>query len=174
MALADYSTSVEKIAALKAAMIDPSIVTLLSNNATLNTTETIYITYSPVPTVDAISLYSSHPNNYIIVDTGHAVKGSSATTPVIYIKDSDITYSDPITTYQDRLSYILSTPQTFTSSTFTIGTYGSLFFIAYQLKINKGGDLNFVSDVPGCIPIPFGENISSLTGASYINVPSDW
>lgn len=174
MALADYSTSVEKIAALKCAMLDPSIVTLLNNGATLNTTETIHIVYCHGLVVDGISLYSSHPNNYIIVETGHAVKGQYANTPVLYVKDSDIVYSDPVTTYQDRLAYILSTPQTITSSTFIIGANGSLLFIMYQLKIDKGGELLFQGDVTGCIPIPFGESITSLTGASYINLPAGW
>lgn len=174
MALADYDTAAEKIAALKAAMIDPSIITLLSNGATLNTTETIYIAYCHSLYVDSISLYTSHPNNYIIVETGHAVKGHYANTPVLYVKDSDIVYSDPITTYQDRLAHMLSTPQTITSSTFTIGANGSLLFITYALKIDKGGELLFQGDVTGCIPIPFGESITSLTGVSYIDLPADW
>lgn len=175
MALADYSTSVEKIAALKCAMIDPSLANIVEYGGSLVTTETVFIVYTTDFTIDGINMLTEHGADHIRIDSGHTVSGYTAYEPIIYIKDSDIVYTNPITTYQDRLSYIFSTPQIFSSSGFTVGENGLLIFSVFELYINKGGLLRMWDTPSHYIPIPSGEIISdSTSGIAYINAPSDW
>lgn len=174
MALADYSTSIEKIAALKCAMMDPALVTLSSYGGSLTTTETVYIINGERYMIDGIETRLAYAKNALIIGSAHTISGLYDYDAFFYIKDSDIIYTDPITTYQNRLSYIFSTPQIFSSSVFDIGVNGSLLFALNDIRINKGGTIYIHNSISESVPIPAGETISNVAGVSYLDVPSDW
>ena len=173
MVLADYDTAVEQIAALKCAMMDPSLVNIVSYNGTLTTTEKVFIINWYDLKIDGVEMFDAHGGNNIVIDSGHTVSGYYSDNLIMYIKDSDIIYTDPITLYQDRLAYSFSTTQIISSSVFSVGVNGSLLFGRDSVKVNKSGLISIKSPSE-CIPIPAGETIGSVGNVTYFDVPSDW
>lgn len=180
MPLADYDTSVEKIAALKAAMIDPALVYLATSN--FITDDNIY-TISRRYSIGGFQAGQRHDNNLSI--PSRIAIGTSLTDiyGLYYIKDSDITYSDPITTYQDRLAMIIESNiqimDGFTST--NAGTYGSMILSVEDENSIKINDIsincyNRYSSIPFQIVVAAGSNFKSSgsEGIEYIDLPADW
>ena len=182
MPLADYDTSVEKIAALKVAMIDPALVQIKNGliDKPYTVTEDIHIFYTDkldqVIGVDR-ELFDSSVHTrpiHILMQSGEILDNFDT---LMFIKDSDIVYSNPITTYQDRLATIYSTIGTnITSGTVTVGTNGSILLLSHLLQWTNNEYLAR-SAVNQPLPIPAGMQFNvNISGAivKYFNVAADW
>lgn len=178
MALADYSTSVEKIAALQAALMDPAIMQITLSPFT--TTETIYIIRSISLSLNGVDFA---PSNGMKIDSGNDVdlyNGAPFDFYILYVKDSDIVYSDPVSTYQDRLEkiytgqYIDPAPDT----PFTTGQYGSISVNPYSVDtITPYGILYYGTGEQGLYkPYPISTQLKngSSNTSLYFDVPVDW
>lgn len=180
MPLADYDTSVEKIAAYKAALIDPALIQIATSNFTTN--DNIY-TINRDYQINAYSTAYEHDNHLSV--TGRIANNTALTgiNTLLYINDSDIVYPDPITTYQDRLAMIIESDiQVMRSYTPTdAGTYGSMILEVsegYVIEINNESTRcsTEYTTIPFQIVVPFGNNFRASIGKNleYIDLPSDW
>lgn len=181
MALSDYNNPVEKIAALKAATLDPSLIQY-EYDATkiMSVTETIYLVHSPdgLYLIDGIggwknleydlnSVNSSIRPFYTGVDIayGHSI---------LYIKDADIVYPDPIKTYQTRLAACYTTPTTTViDASFTTGVYGSIALSSYIIQ-RDGQDVFDAAGLSCPIPLPPSTEYVVPEASVYFDVPADW
>lgn len=179
MTLSDYSTSAEKIAALKSAMLDPSLVKIATAGFTAD--DIIYVICSDTFILNGFNMWSDSPDGFNSrIDNGDIVSGFGSIA-MVYVKDSDIVYSAPVDTYQRRLSAILTTNLNGigNGSSFTAGAYGALIPYGYGMKLSTGESLDDYGAVSGkMLPIPPGQIISTHSYTDcvirYFDVPSDW
>ena len=183
MALADYSTSAEKIAALKAAMIDPSLIQMATSNFT--TTENIY-DITKCPYVNGMTTVVFYDNNSCIpsiTPTGSILTDITEHTMVfLYIKDSDIVYPDPISTYQNRLANIIESELITENSYATVdaGANGSMVKSlgnhGYLYINSRDSGVYMDTPIPLQIVIPNGNEFEShgSYAFTYIDLPADW
>lgn len=185
MALSDYNDPVEKIAALKAATLDPALCNIYINAAgTFSCTEKAY-------------MFFCYPT--ILVKTGGATTASIFTNPYsdgvpyctllsgevysidhtfFYVNDADIVYSDPIKTYQKRLAALYTTETTVKSltETFTSGSNGSILVLCSDVTVG-GKDIDGSNGLVTPLPIPAGTTLTCAGNFSYLryfDVPADW
>ena len=179
MALADYDTSVEKIAALKAAQFDPNICNSTASNFT--TDDIIYILATSYLKINNVAMDSTENYGDFYVDCYKVLNNINIETnyPIIYIKDSDIVYSEPITTYQDRLAKIFEAiPITIgLSDNFTSGVNGSILIAGNRTSLN-GVTFDWNTVWFKKFAIPAGITISTYSSfnsfCTYFDVPADW
>ena len=185
MALADYSTAVEKISALKAAMIDPALIKI--NNGALTTTEPIHLVTWNRVVIDGYTFYNTP--YYMTTMDNHAISsyfgaGRGMSGGFLYILDSDITYTDPVDVYTDRLGLAatcevkLSAGTSYTDNindTLYMTHYyrGNLFIGGAQVYNGSSYAGNFVRalPIPKGIAVVSSDNTSHIT---YIELPADW
>ena len=182
MALADYDTSVEKIAALKAASLDPSIVNLNVWDSNYWTcTELGYVIFS----VDVIRMkvssivYKVYERDFcpypcdLILESGEEYLPSEI---MSHVNDADIIYANPITKYQDRLAALYITPLTsiLQNDSFTTGVNGSIIRQGSNAQIGT----DWICQLYGIqsVAIPPGTTISTSSDGyiKYFDVPADW
>lgn len=177
MSLSDYSTAEEKIAALKCALMDPDLVYFESG--TLNVSETIYLATHNI-TLNGIKLYNFHDSSGMVppkITSGNTLIPGEVWSAFLYIKDSDINYSDPITLYKDRLVKI--TEAEYKHSTgLTVGSNGALLIATIpNEKVNIDGKSVVGSwgwtSIPFATPFKSGYVLSG-TNFDYIDLPADW
>lgn len=175
MPLADYDTAVEKIAALKAAALDPALININKTNFTSNGISYIIVSdkfsVNGIPIVEyeyyCIDCYQVE-NNDVVVEEQDIM---------FYIKDSDIVYPDPVTTYQNRLAGIYTTGLTEVAAldSFTTGTYGSIIRHIRSTQIS-GENIEVIENNLN-LPVPPGILVATQASpgsCSYFDVPSDW
>ena len=184
MSLSDYNDPVEKIAALKAATLDPALVNILdSTDNPFNVTEDIYVfnTEFCYLLIDGESRTlsasdGSHHSQEWLIESGEILKDFVI---VYYVNDSDITYSDPIAIYQNRLIPCYTTSLTTVSgiTPFTSGVNGAILVQGYKILNSNNDDYSFFSIVSPK-PIPPNTTLhggsATLSYAKYFNVPDDW
>lgn len=183
MTLADYSTAAEKIAALKCAQIDPALVNL--ETGTLNVSEDIYlITWllkiNTLKVTGGTSFACISPK----LSSGDTLDPYLSGYAYMYIKDSEITYSDPITLYQNRLSKIIEANLKVVNwNGFTVGANSALIISTDEdpstLKFNGNSIIDDfgVPATPLYIPVQSGYVITNTytpNNITYINLPADW
>ena len=189
MVLSDYDTAAEKIAALRCAFIDPALINYHAYGTTFNVVESIYFVSTSGSMVKLGSLYL--PWNAwgygvlamesfglpIRINSGKSFDIQSAGNSMAYIKDSDITYSDPVTTYQNRLG-ILYESETIISGDFTVGEYGALLTFSdtdTNGKLNINGSILFDDNAVIMFPVKKDDVITySGQNGSHIDLPSNW
>ena len=181
MPLSDYNNPVEKIAALKAATLDPALVQIktIVTDSPYTTTEDIFIfnfantlnikegaiTYNYLDINSADEIINEKLESGVILILGDSV---------MFINDVDIVYSDPITTYQNRLSTILNTAGTILSNdVLTPGENGSILLSAYHPQLADGSYLSY-NAIHNPLPIPTGTILTETGIAKYFDVPDDW
>ena len=187
MPLSDYDDPVEKIAALKAATLDPALTYIHTSNYDniLNLNEVVYIfdafgdvyiirdgiwyfTYDRDINVERIQLRLEADESCEHLDT------------LFYVKDSDITYSVPIMTYQDRLSSLYTTDVIFKkiNESFVAGDNGSIITACNETTIGGGFKLYSTYGNTSILPVRSGITISvdnsSNAFCRYFDVPADW
>lgn len=175
MTLADYDTSVEKIAALKAAALDPALININKTNFTSNGISYIIVSDNFNVNGILINKYESYSLDCYQVENNDIV--TEERDIMFYIKDSDIVYSDPVTTYQNRLAAIYTTGLTriAPSDSFTTGPHGS---IIRHLRLTQiSGEVIEVMDNNLNLPVPSGILVATQASpgsCSYFDVPPDW
>lgn len=174
MALADYDTAAEQIAALKAAALDPSLININKTNFTSSGIS--YILLSDRFSVNGILLseYEYYCIDcYQIQDNDVVVEEMDI---MFYIKDSDIVYPDPITTYQNRLAGIYTTGLTEVDAldSFTTGVHGSIIRLLRLTEIS-GENIEVIENNFN-LAVPPGTLVAVQTNGvcSYFDVPSGW
>lgn len=182
MSLSDYDTSVEKIAALKAATLDPALTIYLTPYVEVTLTESIFpITNQYILNGSEYHRLKHDETNTIpaMLHSGDVIQNESGS--VMYIKDSDIIYSDPITTYQNRIAAIMQSHIQI-SNEITVGLNGAI-----MKHIGYNGDL-YIDDIwffsedtdgtiPHLLPLKSGDVVRSQISSTvfaYINLPADW
>lgn len=183
MALTDYDTAAEKIAALKCAMIDPALVNL--ETGTLNVSEDIHlVTYRTVLNGIAMRGLDHALKIPPKISSGNVLSGWA----FLYIKDSDIVYTDPITTYQNRLSEIIDAELRAVPHTgFTAGSNGALLtgVFNYEEIYISGSQVMHLHDIgyyhgPALLtPIKNGQTVTTGYNhlnptMTYIDLPAGW
>ena len=178
MALADYDTAAEKIAALSYTMMDPSSASIATTDFTTN--EVIWAIAAGKLILNGLSIDSMEsPGFSYRINVGDVVElGGYA---MVYIKDSDIILNnDIIELYQNRLARILETDVLYFSNggSMTAGTYGSLLLSSYYVKLTTGHFIKRSGVKAMLIPIPPGQGLTcdanTSYGSKYFDVPSDW
>ena len=187
MALADYDTAVEKIAALRSAFIDPALVNYHAYGTTFNTSEPIYLVANnvdsrigslriPRTAVGAAAMAMEAFGVPTRIGTGKAIDIQDSGWSFAYINDSDIVYSDPITTYQNRLA-ILYEAETIISGDFTVGEYGAILSYSnvYSGSLSINGSKVY-KDLSGIMfPVKKDDAISyGFYNGSHIDLTADW
>ena len=185
MSLSDYNDPVEKIAALKAATLDPAILNVLDPGADspFNVTEDIYVFNTEFCYIfidgysrDLIDSDGSHHSQEWLIESGEILKDFLV---VLYVKDSDITYSDPITTYQNRLAACYTTPPTtaYGTNSFASNANGAILVQGHKILNSNNNDYSFYS-ITTPKPIPPNTTLhggnATESFAKYFNVPDDW
>ena len=184
MALADYSTAEEKIAALKCAMIDPDLIYF--EDGVLNVSETIHLVTNVI-ILNSVEMFNWHDNMGLIppkISSGNTVSPAATANGAaafLYVKDGDIDYSDPITLYKNRLVNIMESEYHIASG-LTVGADGALIITCAEdslININGlkiGGSWGFTT-IPFYLPLKSGYVITtqySNDPIGYIDLPSDW
>lgn len=189
MSLSDYNDPVEKIAALRAAWLDPALTQFKTDvsDEPYTVTEDIYVYYASYLEQKLIAQdgtiyneeYATAPLN-LKFNSGDVL---SAFLSVHYVADADIVYSDPIGVYQKRLAAIdvadtinvgyIAVP----TQTFTAGANGSILKSSHSIRFADGS--YFASRGGGHpLPVPAGITISvdgsGKSLAKYFDVPADW
>ena len=177
MALSDYDTTAEKIAALMSAKMDPALINIEDGNFT--TDGIIYL-------AGGGSVYINGSNN--IYGGGQSIlagriENNAVLSPygygetIFYVKDSDIVYNNPIEIYQRRLAYILeSDVNRIDATTFTAGTYGSII-TSPSCDLRYGSnDIDRQLHIPcnSVLAVAAGHVIYAGYGLQYFDVQSDW
>lgn len=177
MTLSDYTTDEEKIAALMCALIDPAIVNITTSGFTTN--DIIYIICADKFTLDGYAIWCDEQNGLNSrINSGDVIAGFEA---MAYVKDTDITYSDPITLYKSRLAIIAENNELYINNggILTAGAYGSLIVYGYGITLQTGEALDDYNSKSGkMIPISASTQIATRSYSDctikYFDVPSDW
>lgn len=177
MALADYSTTIEKIAALMSAKMDPALINIEDGDFTtdgiiyLAGGGSVYIDGSNVMYGGGDSMLAGRiENNAVLTPFGYGKT-------IFYVKDSDIVYNNPIEIYQRRLAYILeSDVNRIDATTFTAGTYGSIITSPSSELRYGSNDINRQLHIPcnSVLAVASGHTIYAGYGLQYFDVQSDW